>query len=310
MAVGGSGEVWGLGLEGGDRDFGGAVEAERQAYGADAPVDVELGGADAVMAFGIAPAIGRQGERAQAGNADLAAVGVAGEDEVDERTEVVVGDAVGVVGLVRHEEDGCVGGCGEGGGEVGLLGGEAVDAAKEEVLVVSFEADVLVDEQGQAVGFEVAADDAGADERVVIAEDAVTQGTGEGGEQLGAAGGGGERDGEGHGAAGAEVAGDEDEIGGEGVDLGDDAVEEIVFGELFEMDIGKLDDAEAVEGGGQVAEVEGGMGDGELVAAELVCVEAERGGGGYGAGEELSAGEFGHKFHSSGLRGAGSGLKA
>ena len=69
------------------------------------------------------------------------------------------------------------------------------------MLVLALEADVLVDEDGQAVGFEVGADDAGVDEDVVIAEDAVTDGAGEGAEELGAAGGGGKRDGDGHGAA-------------------------------------------------------------------------------------------------------------
>ena len=41
------------GLEGDYCDFGGAVEAEGQAYGADAAVDVELHLVEAVVAFGV-----------------------------------------------------------------------------------------------------------------------------------------------------------------------------------------------------------------------------------------------------------------
>ena len=57
------------------------------------------------------------------------------------------------------------------------------------------------------------------------------------------------------------------------------------------MDIGKLDDAEAVEGRGKVADIEGGVCDLEFVAADLVRVEREPGGGGYKAGEEFAAGD-------------------
>ena len=74
----------------------------------------------------------------------------------------------------------------------------------------------------------------------------------------------------------------------------DDAGEEVVFGELFEVNVGELDDAETVEGGGEVAEVKDGMGDGKLVAAELVRVERGGGEGGDGGGEELAAGDSGH----------------
>ena len=109
---------------------------------------------------------------------------------------------------------------------------------------------MLVDEQGQAVVFEIAANDARVDLGVVIAEHAEALGAGEGAQQLGAACGGEKGDGDGHGAAGAEIAGDQDEVRGEGVDAVDDAAEKEVFGELFEVNVGELDDAEAVEGGG------------------------------------------------------------
>ena len=252
------------------------------------------------MAFGVEAAVAGEGEGAEAGDADLAAVGMAGEDEVDERAAGMGGDVVGVVGLVGHEEDGGVGGGGDGEREVGLADGEVVGAGEEEVLALALDADVLVDEQGQAVVFEMAPDDAGIDLGVVVAEDSETLGAGEGMEQLGAACGGGERDGDGHGAAGAEIAGNEDEVGGEGVDAVDDAAEEEVFGELYEVDVGELDDAEAVEGGGQVADVEGAVGGFEFVTADLVAVEGDAGEGGGGAGQEAAAGDLRHTISLSG----------
>ncbi len=77
-------------MQGEDRDLGGAVEAEGQAYGSDAAVDVELHVVEAEVAFDVLLAHGREDERAEEGEADLAAVGVAGEHEVDERAARVV----------------------------------------------------------------------------------------------------------------------------------------------------------------------------------------------------------------------------
>ena len=66
-------------------EFGGAVEAEGHAYGADAAVDVELHVVEVEEAFDVFFAHGGKDEGAEDGEADLAAVGVAGEHEVDER---------------------------------------------------------------------------------------------------------------------------------------------------------------------------------------------------------------------------------
>jgi hypothetical protein len=85
---------------------------------------------------------------------------------------------------------------------------------------------------------------------VVIAEDGVAQGSGEVGDDLGAAVGRVPARDEGDGAVGDEVSREEDEIGGEGVDLGHDVFEEVGLGVLVEVDIADLDDAEAVEGRG------------------------------------------------------------
>jgi len=107
------------------------------------------------------------------------------------------------------------------------------------------------------VGFEDADDGLGAYGDVVIAEDGVTLGRGEGGEDLGAEAGG--LDGEGCGARAAadEVASEDDEIGLEGVDALDGFLEEVGFGVLLEMDVGELGDAEAIEGVGEIFDGEG-----------------------------------------------------
>ncbi len=117
------------GLEGDDCDFGGAVETEGKAHGADAAVDVELHPVEAIEAFGVLLAHGREDERAEEGEPDLAAMGVTGKHEVDERTARVGEDLVGVVGLVRHEKDGTVWFGGNGQVEVGMAGAGVVDAA-------------------------------------------------------------------------------------------------------------------------------------------------------------------------------------
>lgn len=89
-------------MEGEDCDFGGAVEAEGQADGAEAAVDVELHLVEAVESFGVLFGHGRQDQWAQEWKPDLTAMGVAGKHEVDERAARVGDDIVGVVGLVCH----------------------------------------------------------------------------------------------------------------------------------------------------------------------------------------------------------------
>ncbi len=71
----------------------------------------------------------------------------------------------------------------------------------------------------------------------MVAEDGVAQGAGEGAEDLGAAMGRVAVDDEVEGAAGDEVSGDEDEVGGERVDGVDDVLEEEGLGELVEVDV-------------------------------------------------------------------------
>ena len=67
------------------RDLRWAVEAEGNAHGADAAVDVELHAGRSGRGPRRTSCPWGEDERADEGEADLAAVGVAGEHQVDER---------------------------------------------------------------------------------------------------------------------------------------------------------------------------------------------------------------------------------
>src|SRR5437016_6216555 len=95
-------------------------------YGADAAIDVELEVAEAIEAFGVLLAHGRQNEGAEEGQADLATVGVAGEHDVDEGAAGVGENVIGVVWLVRHEDAWTVGFGGDGEAGVGTAGAGVV----------------------------------------------------------------------------------------------------------------------------------------------------------------------------------------
>ena len=205
----------------------------------------------------------------------------------------MVGDIDGEVGLVNHEDDWSIGFFRDGDGEVGLSVGVVVETTEEDVLPFAVDSNVFVNEHGEAVVFHVVTDDAAADGGVVISEDSESLGTGELTEDLGAATGGFVGHFERQGAAADEVSGDEEEIGLHGVDPGDDLLNEVLLGVLLEVDVGELDDAEAVKCGREVADVEGGVGDLEIVAGDLVGVEGESRGGGCGSGDEGATGEQG-----------------
>ena len=104
----------GGGLEGEEGDFGGAVEAEWNAYGADASVDIELHLVEVKDSVDVLSAHGWEDEWAAEGKVDLASVGVAGEHEINEWSAGVLDDYVGEVWLVGHEDDGAVGSGGDG----------------------------------------------------------------------------------------------------------------------------------------------------------------------------------------------------
>lgn len=247
-------------------EFGGAVEAEGEAYCADASIDVELHVVEVKDSFDVLLAHGREDQRADVGEADLAAVGVAGEHEVDEREAGMPDDPVDIIRLMAHEEDGCVGPGGDGVVEVGSAGAGVVGATQPEDVVTAFNGGVAVDEDGGSVGLEGANDVLGTDADVVVAEDAEALRRFECGEDLGCGSCGLPGDGVGPGSTADEVSGDEDEVGLEGIDLGDHAFEEVGLGELLEVDIAHLDDAEALKGVGEIADGDGAVRDLEFVA--------------------------------------------
>jgi hypothetical protein len=284
------GQRWSGGLKREVGDLGRAVEAQGQADGAEAAVDVELEVAEAEVAFDVLLAHGGEDHGTDDGETDLAAVGVAGEHVVDALAGGVGSDVVGVVGGVGHEDDGTIGVGGHGFGEVGAGAGGIFDASDPEAAAVALDGDVLVEEDGSAAFAQDAGDEGGTDGGIVIAEAGEALGTGDLFEDFGAGVDGvlGERAGR---AVGDEVAGDEDEIGSEGVDVADDVAEEDGFGEVVEVDVGDLDDAEVVEGLGEIRQEHGAAGELELVAGELAGVEAECAGGEDGGLEEAAAGD-------------------
>lgn len=74
------------------------------------------------MAFGVDASEWGQDDGAEEGEAYLASVGVAGEDEVDELCPGVLLDGEGIVGLMGHEDDGGVGLVWDSEVEVGAAG--------------------------------------------------------------------------------------------------------------------------------------------------------------------------------------------
>lgn len=283
------------GAEGGYCDLRRAVKAEGKAYCAQTAVDVELHRAEVIVAFRVDLSHGWKCgfEGAEAGETDLSTVGVAGEDQVYELAAGMFDDGIDVVGLVGHDDDGGVRAGGHDEIEIWMAAEDVVQAAEPEVLTAAFDAGELVDEERDSVVLQVVADDEGVENGVVVAEDAEALGAIECIEQGSAAAGGGEGDARGLDAVGDVVAGDEDEVRGEGVDAFDHLGEEELFSKLFKVNIADLDEAEAVEGGGQVADGKGALGDVDVVAGEFAGVEGDAGCRGCGAEEEVAAGVAG-----------------
>ena len=203
----------------------------------------------------------------------------------------VLDDFFDVVGLVDHEDDGALGEGWDGEVEVGVAGSGVVGAAEPEAVVAALDGDEAVDEHGGFVGFEGADDVFGADRDVVVAEDAEALRRLESGEDFGAGSGGAQADAFAPGAAGDEVSGKQDEVGGELVDAVDHLLEERGFGVLDEVDVAHLDDAEVDEGVGEVADGDGAVGDFDGVAAVGDAVEDEGGGDGGASHQEGAARE-------------------
>ena len=101
----------------------------------------------------------------------------------------------------------------------GLAGAGVVQTREPETGAVAFDGNVLVDEDGRAVCGQGPGDCCGIEGDVVVAEDGVAMRSGEGREDFGAAMDGMTSGDEGERTVGDEVAGQEDQIGGEGVDF-------------------------------------------------------------------------------------------
>ena len=219
-------------------------------------------------------------------------MGVAGEHQADVLAEGVADDLVGVVGGVRHEDDGGVGLRGDRFVEVGATGGGVLDAGDPDALTIAFDGDEAIVEDGGSVLLEDAGDVARADNRIVVAENAEAEGARDLAEGFGAGVDGVFGDVAGM-AVGDVVAGDEDEVGGEGVDAVEDVVEEGEFGELVEVNVGDLDDAESVEGVRKVGEGNGEIHDLKVVTSEFSGVQAQGYGGEPGGLKKSAARQVG-----------------
>lgn len=275
-------------MQGEEGDFGGAAEADGQVDGADAAIDVELHAVELKGAVDVFAAHVGQEHGREKRQADLAAVGVAGEHEVD---VAEVADGVGEVGLVAEEDDGCARGLGRDGlGEVGNVEVGVGEAADPEAVAAEVDAFTAVVEDGECV-FLKRGDDAGLVDAVVVAEGAEAERAGEATEDFCADFGVLAVAGPVAGVGGDEVAGEGDHVGLEGVDLCDNAAEEEIFVEVAVVEVGDLGDAKAVKGGRQIGEASGVFEDGDVVAVDFRGVEQEgTGGDGGDAKEEFAAG--------------------
>ena len=172
-----------------------------------------------------------------------------------------------------------------------MAGARVFDAAEPEPAPRALDREVLVDENWSAVGDEGVGDHRAVKGDIVVAEDRITERCGEGGEDFGttvyrAAAGD-----EAEGAAGDEVAGEENEIWGEGVDVADNALEEEGFRVFVEVDITDLNDPIAMERSGKIGDGDGPLDDVNLMAGDLAAVKGESSGSGSRADEEVSTGE-------------------
>lgn len=93
------------------------------------------------------------------------------------------------------------------------------------------------------------------------------------------------------GSVGDKVPREENEVGGEGIDLMDDTLEEKGFGVLVEVYVANLSNAIAVEGTRQVRDGDGSLDEIDLVARDFAGVKSKSGGGCSCSDEEIAAGE-------------------
>ena len=271
--------------------LGWAVPADGKADRTEAAIHVELHLVEAVEALDVLFAHGRKGKRAKEREPDLAAVGVTGEDEVNERPARVADYFVGEVGAVAHQQDRAVGVARDGEVEDGVASRGVVHAADPEALAAAFDRDVAVDEDGNAAGLKQGGNQAAADGVIVVAEAGEAQGAVQVLEDLSAVLDRVDGDGKRERPARGEVAGEQDEVGRELVDAVEREAEEGGFGVLVEVDVADLDDAEAVEGIGKSGDTDGAGDHIEVVAGDQGCVDHQPSGDCLDPLEEVAPGQ-------------------
>ncbi len=274
-------------------DFGGAVQAKRNTDGADAAVNVELHFAEAIVALGIELAHGRENERANQGETDLAAVRMTGKHEVDQREAWMALEDLDVIRFVDKVEDRSARVGGNGAEGVGCAGAGVVGATQEKPVASPFEGKVAVDQNGGAMGFELAHDPVRPDADVVVAEDGDALGP-DLGENFGGNAGSAQGNAARAGAAADEVAGDQDHLRSEPVDGIDNLFQEPGFGEFFHVEIGDLHEAYAGERIGQIDDGKRAMGDLKLMPGVGSGIGGQPNRGAAGTEQKRPAGSVPH----------------
>jgi hypothetical protein len=272
-------------------EFGGAEEAEGDAHGAEAGIDVEVDVANAVVAEDVFVTEVGGFDGADEGGADLAAVGVSGELDGG---EVLGGEAIGGVGFVEEEDVGFGGvPVAEGGFGIGVASPSGVETGNPEGATRGLEADGFVDEGADAELLEVGGDPAGALPDVVIAEAGEDA---EWGLQGGEGAGGGQ---ELVSAGGDEVAGEDDDLGLGFVGELDGAFEGDGGSPVIDVEVGEVENGDAAlgfleVGAGELGAIEDGA---AAFPASGVggSAGAEREGGGGEGLKEAASGEGGHE---------------
>lgn len=155
-------------MEGEDRDFWRAVEAYGEGYDSNAGIGVELQIADLVMAERIlASEVGEDGS-AEKRDADLTAMGMSGELEIDG----VLADPVGHIGFVYEENAGIIGrDLGHGAAEIRSVLDGVVHTGDPKPGTTGFEGDGIVPQNANAAVGQGGGDKVRVGGVVVIAED-------------------------------------------------------------------------------------------------------------------------------------------
>ena len=152
-------------------EFCGTVKAERHTDCANTAIDIKLHVAELELTSDILPSHGWEDKRPQSGQANLAAMGVPGEHQVDQRKSGMPDDGICVVRFVDHQDDRSTGIRWNSDVEIRYPIGRIVGSSDIESVVATFEREEAVNEDRGAVGFERLDDTLRSYGNIVIAED-------------------------------------------------------------------------------------------------------------------------------------------